>query len=209
MRHSFSDEFSNLDTCLSRLPNRFKVISCLAFVIFIAITPIKIKYAFLLYGLIVILLILVSKVPPIFFLKRLLTILPFILLVAVSIPFIQNDGWAIFFSCIIKAVLIILSLILLMQTTRFNHLLNVLSSMKVPGVIVMLLSFMYRYLFVVEDEISRKKRALDSRSAGRGGWRMLKSTANMAGSLFIHTYERAERIYLAMCARGYKGDQEL
>jgi len=72
----------------------------------------------------------------------------------------------------------------------------------------MLLSFMYRYLFLVEDEILRKKRALDSRSVGKKGWQVLKSIANMTGSLFIHSYERAERIYLAMCARGYRSSQE-
>jgi cobalt/nickel transport system permease protein len=162
------------------------------------------KYAFTLYGIFVIWLIFASKIHLLFFLKRLLSILPFVILVVVSIPFIQQDGWIIFISCILKSILIILSLILLIQTTRFNHLLNELRNLRVPGLIIMLLSFMYRYLFVVEDEILRKKRALDLRSAGKRDWKIMKSTANMLGSLFIHTYERAERIYLAMCARGYK-----
>ena len=153
-------------------------------------------------------LIILSRIPWIFFLKRVLVILPFVALVAVSIPFIQEDGWTIFFNCLIKAVLIILCLILLTQTTRFNHLLSALSELKVPGLIIMLLSFMYRYLFLVEDEILRKKRALESRSVGKRGWRVLKSIANMVGSLFIHSYERAERIYLAMCARGYSSNRE-
>lgn len=208
MRHSFSDEFANLNSFLSRLSVKFKIIFCLAFVILIALTPIGLKFIFLFYSLFIILLIYVSKIPLLFFLKRILTILPFVALVAVSIPFIQKDGWVIFASCLIKAVLIILSLTLLMQTTHFSRLLNALSSFKVPGLIVMLLSFMYRYLFVLEDGILRKRRALDSRSAGKKDWRLAKSTANMVGSLFIHTYERAERIYLAMCARGYKQSQK-
>ena len=208
MRHSFTDEFANIDSYLSRLPVRFKVVSCSVFLILIVLTPIKIRLAFVFYVLLVVSLIFVSKIPLLFILKRLLRILPFMFLVAVSVPFIQADGWMIFISCLTKAVLIILSLILLIQTTHFNHLLNALNSLKVPGLIIMLLSFMYRYLFVVEDEILRKKRALDSRSAGRRDWRIMKSTANMLGSLFIHTYERAERIYLAMCARGYKGNHE-
>ncbi len=208
MHHSFTDEFAHLDSLLSRLSARFKIISCLTLVILIALTPISIKYAFLFYSLFITFLILASKIPLLFFLKRLLTVLPFVLLVAVSVPFIQKDGWVVFINCLVKAVLIILSLILLIQTTRFNHLLNALTNLRVPGLIIKLLSFMYRYLFILEDEILRKKRALDARSSGKKDWRIIKSTANMAGSLFVHTYERAERIYLAMCARGYKGSEE-
>ena len=207
MRHSFSDEFANLNSFLSRLSVKFKIIFCLAFIILIALTPIGLKFIFLFYSLFIILLIYVSKIPLLFFLKRILTILPFVALVAISIPFIQKDGWVIFISCLIKAILIILCLTLLMQTTHFSRLLNALSSLKVPGLIAMLLSFMYRYLFVLEDGILRKKRALNSRSGGRRDWRIAKSTAYMVGGLFIHTYERAERIYLAMCARGYKESQ--
>ena len=207
MRHSFADQFASLDSCLSRLSVRFKIIFCLCFVISIALTPVEIKFAFVFYSFFITLLIFVSKIPLLFFIKRLLTILPFVTLIAVSIPFIHKDGWTIFISCLIKAVLIISSLTLLIQTTRFNHLLDTLGNLRVPRLMIMLLSFMYRYLFVLEDEILRKKRALDSRSGGRMDCRIMKSTANMVGSLFIHTYERAERIYLAMCARSYKSSE--
>lgn len=207
MHHSFSDEFADLDSRLSRLPVKPKIISCLIFVILVGVTPISIKPAFLAYSLIVVLFIFASKIPPVFLIKRLLAILPFAALVAISAPFVQKQGWAIFISCLVKAALIILALILLIQTSRFNNLLKALGSLKVPGLIITLLSFMYRYLFVLEDEILRKKRALNARSAGRRDWRLMKSTANMAGSLFIHTYERAERIYLAMCARGYESNE--
>ena len=208
MHHSFTDEFANLDSFLSRLPVKFKIIFCLAFIILVAAMPIRIKFAFLFYSVIIISLIILSRIPWIFFLKRVLVILPFVVLVAISVPFIQKDGWTIFFNCLIKAVLIILCLILLIQTTRFHRLLNALSELKVPGFIIMLLSFMYRYLFLVEDEILRKKRALESRNVGKKDWQVFKSIANMTGSLFIHSYERAERIYLAMCARGYRSNRE-
>ena len=207
MHHSFSDEFASLDSFLSRMPVRFKIISCLVLVISVVLMPISIKYFFVLYALFTAYLIFVSRIPLLFFLRRLLTVLPFVLLVAVSVPFIKNDGWVVFINCLVRAVLIILTLILLIQTTRFSRLLNALAEFKVPELIIKLLSFMYRYLFVVEDEALRKKRALDLRSAGRRDWAMAKSTANMLGSLFVHAYERAERIYLAMCARGYESSE--
>ncbi|MBU0549378.1 MAG: cobalt ECF transporter T component CbiQ [Candidatus Omnitrophica bacterium] len=208
MHHSFSDKFADLDTPLSRLPIKFKIIFCLSFVFLIAVTPIQLSSLFWIYGLLLALLIFLSRIPLLFLLKRMATILPFLILVAISIPFIHKNGWVIFTSCLIRAALIILSLILLIQTTRFSKLLDALNGLKVPQLIIMLLSFMYRYLFVLEDQILRKKRALDARSAGMQGWQALKSTANMAGSIFIHTYERAERVYLAMCARGYNNSQE-
>jgi len=208
MRHSFSDKFANLDSLLSRLSIKFKVLFCLGFVFLVVLTSIKFELVFLFYGLFVVLLIFVSKIPISFILRRWLTVLPFLALVLVSVPFIQEDGWVIFTSCLIKASLVILTLTLLIQTTHFSNLLKALESLKVPGLIIMLFSFMYRYLFVVEDEVLRKKRALESRCSAKAGWSLIKSTANMAGSLFIHTYERAERVYLAMCARGYKVDGE-
>ena len=207
MHHSFSDEFADLDSFLSRVPVRRKIVFCLFLVILIALTPRRLEYAFVFYAALLVILIFASKIPWRFFLQRLLVILPFIVLIAISAPFIQEDGWAIFAGCLGKAVLIIVSLILLIQTTRFRVLLNELGRLKVPGLIITLLSFMYRYLFVVEDEFLRKKRALDLRSSGRRDWRIMKSTANMLGSLFISAYERAERIYLAMCARGYENKE--
>jgi cobalt/nickel transport system permease protein len=67
---------------------------------------------------------------------------------------------------------------------------------------------MYRYIFVLEDEFLRMQRAFQSRSLGnKKGWFLTRSFANMVGVLFIRAYERAERIYLAMCARGYNENE--
>ena len=71
---------------------------------------------------------------------------------------------------------------------------------------------MYRYLFVLSDEALRLLRARSARSAviaGRraGGslvWRG-KVAGRMVGSLMIRSFERSERIYNAMVARGYQG----
>ncbi len=75
-----------------------------------------------------------------------------------------------------------------------------------------MLAFMYRYLFVLVDEVNRMIAARNARSAradGRVGgslaWRA-KVTGQMAGSLFLRSYERSERIYMAMLARGFDGE---
>lgn len=208
MKHNFADEYAYIDSWLSHKPAKRKIVLSVIFVFLIVLTPITVKPAFGIYFFLISVLILISRIPIIFFIKRLLVVLPFVALVAVSIPFIQKDGLGIFVNCVIKALLVILSLTLLIQTTRFTCLLKALNGLKVPALIVTLLSFMYRYFFVLEDEVERKKRALELRCGEKKDFRILKSTANIIATLFIHTYERAERIYLAMCARGYKGSCE-
>jgi cobalt/nickel transport system permease protein len=77
---------------------------------------------------------------------------------------------------------------------------------------VAIISFMYRDLGVLGDEARRMSRARASRSAhaeGRGGGSLLwraKVTGSMVGSLFLRSYERGERIYAAMQARGFEGE---
>jgi cobalt/nickel transport system permease protein len=86
---------------------------------------------------------------------------------------------------------------------------HALRHLRVPQVIVAIVSFMYRYLFVLSDEVLRLRRARDARSAGQSSWRSLwwraQIAGNMAGQLFLRSYERSNRIYEAMVARGYHG----
>ena len=70
---------------------------------------------------------------------------------------------------------------------------------------VMLASFAYRYIFVLVDEAERMERARDSRCyGGRWLWHA-KVIGQMIGTLFLRSYERAERVYVAMVSRGFDG----
>jgi cobalt/nickel transport system permease protein len=84
--------------------------------------------------------------------------------------------------------------------------------MRLPPIFVSIIGFMYRYLAVLSEEASRLMRAREARSAsadGRAGgtirWRAAV-TGRMAGTLFLRSYERSERIYAAMQARGFEGE---
>ena len=102
--------------------------------------------------------------------------------------------------------------ILLTTTTTFPDLTHALRHLKVPTVLVSIISFMYRYLFVLAEEAQRLLRARAARSAALPGqkaggsliWRA-KVAGGMAGQLFIRSLDRADRVYLAMAARGYRG----
>ncbi|OGN99496.1 MAG: hypothetical protein A2Y90_02645 [Chloroflexi bacterium RBG_13_52_12] len=86
-----------------------------------------------------------------------------------------------------------------------TDLLRGMEQLRLPRVMVMILSFMYRYIFILMDEVLRMKQARDSRSFGGSRLWQIKTVGKMAGTLFIRSYERGERVYAAMAARGYDG----
>jgi len=69
----------------------------------------------------------------------------------------------------------------------------------------MLTSFMYRYSFILIDEMYRMKRARDSRCFGGRWFWQSKIIGHMIGTLFLRSFHRGERVYLAMLSRGYHG----
>ena len=99
----------------------------------------------------------------------------------------------------------ILYLIWLTSTTKLANLLSGLEQLRMPRMMIMILSFMYRYLFILVDEVMRMKQARDSRSFGGGRLWQIRTIGSMVGTLFIRSYERGERVYAAMVARGFDG----
>jgi len=71
--------------------------------------------------------------------------------------------------------------------------------------LVAILSFMVRYASVVIGDLQRMRIARESRGYTGGGAGHLKAVAAGAGALFVRSYERGERVHLAMLARGYTG----
>ena len=100
---------------------------------------------------------------------------------------------------------------LLVFSTPFHDLLEGLARLRLPKLMVAIISLMYRYLAVLTGEASRMMRARSSRMATAEGMKhpgvmwQAKVVGNMVGALFIRSYERSERVYLAMQSRGYTG----
>ena len=223
MKHSFLDQYSDLDSFIHKLDPRTKFITTLAFILAVISTPPTRWQAFALYFFLIATLLLLSKVPVFYVLKRSLVIMPFVLMIAIFIPFFKEGevagsyniwlwqvsvtytGLQVLWNVLIKAWLSILSLILLTSTTKLTNLLKGLEQLRMPKVMVMLLSFMYRYIFVLVDEVMRMKQARDSRNFGGSRLWQMRTIGNMIGTLFIRSYERGERVYAAMLARGFDG----
>ena len=126
---------------------------------------------------------------------------------------ISGEGLRQFTTIALKSWVSVQAALLLAFTTPFNDLIDGLRELRLPRIMVAIISFMYRYLGVLGDEAGRMNRARASRSAvgptGRAGggilWRA-SVTGSMVGSLFLRSYERSERIYAAMQARGFDGE---
>ncbi len=134
---------------------------------------------------------------------RVLLVEPLVIGIAL-LALLRPGGLPVFLSVVIKSTLCLATMVLLTATTRFSDLLRVLWRMRVPALLVTTVALMHRYLFVLLEESQRMQRARCSRTFVRsraGAWR---GGAQVAGLLFVRASERAERVYLAMCARGWK-----
>jgi cobalt/nickel transport system permease protein len=225
MEHSFLDRYSTLKSPIHSLNAKAKIVTLFLLLIISVSTDPRAYYAFAVYAAVVFALILMSKVPLKYVLKKSLIIIPFVLMVTIFIPFLKKDvagggislgisdsltvsrsGLLIFFNVLVKSYIGVLTVILLSSTTSFSKLLRGFEELKVPKFMIMLASFTYRYLFILADEVIKMKRARDSRCFG-GKWIWhVKTIGHMIGTLFLRSYERGERIYIAMVSRGYEGE---
>jgi cobalt/nickel transport system permease protein len=99
------------------------------------------------------------------------------------------------------------SLIMLVLSTGFDKTIKLLATIKVPSVVIQLFSLTYRYFFVSVEEAQSVLIAKEARTYVHKrnlNMQSLKDLGSIIASLFIRTYERSERVYLAMKARGFQ-----
>jgi cobalt/nickel transport system permease protein len=223
------DAYQETGSLLHHIDARVKVIVTFALILLIALTPMGAFGAYVGFFAIVMGGALIARVDPLTVLKRSLIALPFAG-AAISLVFtvpgpslgtVPLLGWSIsaaglirFASIMFKSFVSVQVAVLMMQTTHFTDMLWAFGALRTPKVLVAIVSFMYRYLFVLADEALRLTRARDSRSATIGGspntGRSIafraKTTGRMIGNLFLRSFDRSERVYQAMVSRGYRGE---
>jgi len=223
------DRYHDAQSFLHRLDPRVKVVVTIAFILSNALLPDATWVAFVCSWVFLLFVTAISNLGITFTLKRSFIALPFALIaitVLFSIPgkalttfqllmwnlTITDAGLMRFISIVIRSWLSVQMAILLVSVTRFPDIVHALEHLRVPTILTTIIAFLYRYLFVLADEVFRLMRARESRSAGAAGTRSGGSVAwraevagNMAGQLFLRSYERSDRVYNAMLARGYTG----
>jgi cobalt/nickel transport system permease protein len=223
LQHGFLDKYSDIESFIHRLDPRTKLLCLVAFVVVVVSTPPNKHVNFAAYAVVLLAVSLLSRIPLGYILKRSCLIIPFGLLAAACLPFwdptgsghsndlrvlglgLSRHGLSVLWNVLIKSWLAVVAMTLLSSSTRFPALLKALTRLHVPNVPVVILSFMYRYVFVVADEAMRMQRAWKSRYLGGNNLRQIPSAGNLIGLLFIRAYERAERIFQSMTSRGFDG----
>lgn len=203
MHHDFIDRFSRLNSPVHRRPAELKLTAGLIMLLAAILLPGSRMFPFAVLAIILVSLAFFSRIPPRFLITRLLMLEPFALGLAVLSLF-QPNGVNVFLLILIRSTLCLFTIILLSNTTSFDDILRVMKRWHVPGLMVTTLALMYRYLFVLIDELERMRRARAARTFRSNRWKTWQVLATIAGQLFIRSTERAERIYAAMCARGWK-----
>ncbi|MFE5862060.1 cobalt ECF transporter T component CbiQ [Streptomyces virginiae] len=199
------------------LPPHCKLAATLAFVVVVVSTPREAVWAFGLYAVLIAAVAAVARIPAGFLLGRLLIEVPFVAF-AVLMPFVAEGervevlGMSLSVSglwgawnVLAKGTLGVAASVLLASTTELRALLLGLQRLKLPPLLVQIASFMIRYGDVISDELRRMSIARRSRGFEARGIRHWGVLAKTAGALFIRSYERGERVYLAMVSRGYAG----
>jgi len=219
MRHDYIDRYSRLESPVHAIDPRAKVLALFTLLIVCVTTPPGEWWAFCIYAAIVVVIATASSVPARYLLTRVLVVLPFILVVAVFVPVmhkgggsvdlglfhVSRGGLVVLWNVTVKSLIAVSCLILLSSTTPFADLMHALERLHIPRFFTLVASFMYRYLFLIIDEEERMRRARDSRNfRGRWIWQS-KVIGHMIASLFLRSQERSERVYKAMCARGFDG----
>ncbi|HOF19642.1 MAG TPA: cobalt ECF transporter T component CbiQ [Bacteroidales bacterium] len=219
MRHDLADRYSHLDSPVHRLDPRIKIIAALAGILIIVSEP---RYGepipFLFYSSVVIIVAAFSKVPPVYILKRLLIVSPFILMAAFFYPlsvylsksefFLENRQIIISagLTILFKSFLSVIILIILGSTEKLHRLLHALRKLKMPSLITTISALLYRYVFLIADEALKTSRARESRTPGHIRTGRIKAMGNQVAVIFLRSWERSQFIYKSMLSRGFKGE---
>lgn len=203
------------DSPLHRLDARAKLLVTLAFIVAVmsfgrhAVAPLL---AFFVFPIAVLAR---ARLPFPFMLHKLAFVLPVALLVGLPNPLFDREvlahwgsvdvtgGWFGLLSIVLRALLATAAALALVAVTGFPALCQALGRLGLPQPLVVQLLFLYRYLTLLAEEALRMSTARELRSAGRA--LSMRQYGALVGSLLLRTWGRAERIHLAMCARGFDG----
>lgn len=209
------------DSLVHRLPAHVKVVALLAFVLVVVATPRDEFGAFGAYAVLLAGVAALARVPARVVVARMVVEIPFVVF-ALLMPFVSQGprvdvlglslsehglltGWNI----LAKGTLGVVASILLAATTEVRSLLAGLQRLRVPDRLVEIASFMIRYADVVSGDLRRMRIARESRGFEARHLGHVRVVAQGAGALFVRSYERGERVHLAMLSRGYGGSMPL
>lgn len=140
--------------------------------------------------------------------RRLAMFLPLLLVFGLSVPMVRSNdaAWSWTLSLWLRCTVSFLAGLWLVHVLPFRDLLSTLRRWHCPPALIAMLGFMYRYTFILWDELRRLRNARAARDFGGGPWwRVWSINSQVIGLLLLRAMERAERTHRAMLARGWDG----
>lgn len=202
---------------IHRLPPEVKIVASVAYTVVVVITPRDAFWAFGCYALLILGVAALARIPPGWLASRALIEVPFVVF-ALLLPLVGGgervtwlglslsvEGLLGAWNILIKGTLGVVSSLVLVATTPARDLIIGLDRLRCPAVIIQIATFMLRYTAVLVDEARRMRIARLSRGYNPRFLWQARALAAGVGSLFLRSYERGERVYLAMLSRGYTG----
>ncbi len=141
--------------------------------------------------------------------------LPFCLLAGLSNLFFQretvlmlgnipiSEGFLSLTVLLLKGLLTVSGLVLLSGITPFYKISEGLRWLRIPPIFILLIEMTYRYLGSLMKELDRLSTAYSLRGGARRGGIDIRHAGAFIGQLFLRSYDRASRVFDAMCCRGF------
>lgn len=155
-------------------------------------------------GLVYLVIVVLNRISVPFLLKRLACVLPFVL--CVLFFHYKSMGLQGSFHFLIRSTFSVATLVLFTATTPFPQILSSLKAFRVPRIFVSVLALAYRYMLLVQSELTNMHRSVNLRTSHLGHFERWRLYGRMMGSLFLKAFDRSERVHHAMLCRGFHGD---
>lgn len=218
MKHHFIDKYSDLSSPVHRLDPRVKILLAFLGILTIVSEPPARLLPFAFYAALLAALLLLSRLPLVFILKRYLILSPFIFLAAFFYPvslylsgetqaiFLQPEALKVAGSIFLKASFSLVLLLWLISTEKFHTLLLGFQKLRMPRLVGVISALMYNYIFVLWDETLKTTRARQSRTPGKLRNKKPGVYSNQLAMIFLRSWERSKIIHHSMLSRGFNGD---
>ncbi len=210
------DEFSRHDSPVHRIDPRAKVVTTFVFLVCVVSFGKYDVLGLLPFVLFPLVLATDSGMPAVELWRRLMVAAPFALVVGIFNPLLDREviahvgaipitgGMVSYLSIIMRFLLTTSTALLLIATTSMPDVCAAIDRLGVPNVLATQLLFLYRYIFVLAEEVLRLARARSLRAFGRRGLGM-RVYGNILGHLLLRTIARSQRVFSAMQCRGFNG----
>jgi cobalt/nickel transport system permease protein len=219
VKHNFTDRYAHLDSPVHRIDPRAKILASVCAIVIVITEPHDGGLNRIMAYLVLLLaVVLISRLPVLYVLRRIFLALPFIIAASALYPVsallsageyspaerdIALNTSLIIFS---RALIAITILILLTSTEKFHRILLGLRKLRMPKLICSVSALLYRYIFLLADETLRTTRARESRTPGRLTRNRIRIFGNQAAMIFLRSWERSQTIYKSMLSRGFTGE---